>query len=128
MGLCVDLREMSFYDRNTRAGTTFWMSPESITGKEEIGGWTDIWSLGMTCLEMANGDIPNSDNSVRAMFKICTNTLGPVRGLLKNPEKWSDSFVSFVESCLTFDPFTRPTVSDLLLVCFYSSFIVLRSC
>ena len=52
------------------AGTPHWMSPEVLT-KSVYNKKTDIWSLGITCIEMAEGDPPYSNiNYVKAMLLI----------------------------------------------------------
>jgi serine/threonine protein kinase len=52
------------------AGTPHWMSPEVLT-KSEYNKKTDIWSLGITAIEMAEGDPPYSNiNYIKAMLLI----------------------------------------------------------
>ena len=56
--------------KQTMAGTPHWMSPEVLT-KSVYNKKTDIWSLGITCIEMAEGDPPYSNiNYVKAMLLI----------------------------------------------------------
>jgi serine/threonine kinase 4 len=60
------------------AGTPHWMSPEVLT-KSEYNKKTDIWSLGITAIEMAEGDPPYSNmNYIKAMLYIPIN---PPQGL-----------------------------------------------
>lgn len=60
----------SFTDKNTVIGTPYWMSPEVIS-KSNYNKKTDIWSLGITAIEMAEGDPPFGNiHPVRAMFMI----------------------------------------------------------
>ena len=102
------------------AGTSYYMPPEMITSFE-IGPWCDIWSLGISLLEMANGSLP-FDDPIKTMFSVCSNSYGKFSSLLKNPERWSEGFVHFLDSCLQFDHLKRPTASDLLNVFFYFFF------
>ena len=86
------------------------MSPE-IIGKTKYDQKTDIWSLGITSIEMAEGVPPYSHiHPIRAMFVIQKN---PPKGLAY-PEKFSKQFNDFVEKCLTIDAAERPSAADLL--------------
>lgn len=96
--------------RNTVIGTPFWMAPEVI---QEIGYdcVADIWSLGITALEMAEGKPPYGDiHPMRAIFMIPTKPPPSFR----EPEKWSAEFLDFVSVCLVKNPEERATASDLL--------------
>ncbi len=92
------------------------MSPE-VLSNSDYNKKTDIWSLGITAIEMAEGDPPYSHiNYLRAMFVIQRK---PAQGLTI-PEKWSTEFNNFVKRCLTLDPKYRPTAKELLLDPFIS--------
>ncbi|KAI6205898.1 Non-specific serine/threonine protein kinase [Aphelenchoides besseyi] len=96
--------------RNTVIGTPFWMAPELI---QEIGYNTkaDIWSLGITAIEMAEGRPPLSENHpMRAIFMIPTKP----PPTLKHPEEWSDCFNDFIAKCLVKNQDDRPTAEELL--------------
>uniref|UniRef100_A0A671TVJ7 Serine/threonine-protein kinase 3 n=2 Tax=Sparus aurata TaxID=8175 RepID=A0A671TVJ7_SPAAU len=96
--------------RNTVIGTPFWMAPEVI---QEIGYncVADIWSLGITSIEMAEGKPPYADiHPMRAIFMIPTNPPPTFR----KPELWSDEFTDFVKKCLVKNPEQRATATQLL--------------
>ncbi|XP_039269293.1 serine/threonine-protein kinase 4-like [Styela clava] len=96
--------------RNTVIGTPFWMAPEVI---QEIGYdcVADVWSLGITAIEIAEGKPPYSDiHPMRAIFMIPTNPPPTFR----NPEKWSMEFIDFVSKCLVKSPEQRATATQLL--------------
>jgi p21-activated kinase 1 len=96
--------------RKTICGTTYWMAPEVIQGFE-YGQEVDVWSLGILCIELAEGAPPYmSDPPGRALYLI---VLRGVPGLAKK-EHWSAEFNDFVDQCLLRDPTQRPTVARLL--------------
>ena len=100
----------SFSKKNSKIGTPYWMSPEIIQQSQHNQS-TDIWSLGITCIEMAEGEPPFSNiKPMRAMMNIIKN---PPKGLSK-PEIWSKEFNDFVAKCLTLNPLKRPNSKDLL--------------
>jgi serine/threonine protein kinase len=96
--------------RRTVIGSPFWMAPEVI---EEVGYGekVDVWSLGITCIELAEGAPPMSEiHPMRAIFLI------PSRPppTLANEAKWSPAFVEFVRRCLVKDPAERASAADML--------------
>ena len=96
--------------RNTVIGTPFWMAPEVI---QEIGYdcQADIWSLGITALEMAEGKPPYGDiHPMRAIFMIPTKPPPSFR----EPDRWSQEFIDFVQRCLVKNPEQRATSTELL--------------
>ena len=97
-------------DKDTFIGSPFWMSPEVIN-KSKYNKKTDIWSLGITAIELAEGEPPYSHiHPIRAMFAI---RMHPPKELTM-PKKWSPEFNDFVGKCLNIDPKSRPNAKDLL--------------
>ncbi|XP_043558522.1 traf2 and NCK-interacting protein kinase-like isoform X6 [Chiloscyllium plagiosum] len=100
--------------RNTFIGTPYWMAPEVIACDENPDATydfkSDLWSLGITAMEMAEGAPPLCDmHPMRALFLIPRNP--PPR--LKS-KKWSKKFVSFIEGCLVKNHGQRPATDQLL--------------
>ena len=94
----------------SKIGTPYWMSPEVISQKS-YDSKCDIWSLGITCIELAEGEPPYSEvRTFLVMKKILNN---PPKGLTK-PELWSKDFNNFVQKCLIIEPDQRPTATQLL--------------
>ncbi|NWV51906.1 MYO3A protein, partial [Daphoenositta chrysoptera] len=101
--------------RNTSVGTPFWMAPEVIACEQQLDSSydarCDAWSLGITAIELGDGDPPLADlHPMRALFKIPRNP-SPT---LQQPELWSPEFNDFINKCLTKDYEKRPSVSTLL--------------
>ncbi|XP_064188570.1 myosin-IIIa isoform X2 [Anguilla rostrata] len=101
--------------RNTSVGTPFWMAPEVIACEQQLDSTydarCDVWSLGITAIELGDGDPPLADlHPMRALFKIPRNP----PPTLHQPELWSDDFNNFICKCLIKDFELRPNVSDLL--------------
>lgn len=91
-------------------GSPLWMSPEMIA-KSEYNDKTDIWSVGITAIELAEGNPPYSNlKPINAMFLIQQS---PPTGLSTEAEH-SKEFVSFVQECLTFNPDERPSAIKML--------------
>ncbi|XP_033488894.1 mitogen-activated protein kinase kinase kinase kinase 4 isoform X2 [Epinephelus lanceolatus] len=100
--------------RNTFIGTPYWMAPEVIACDENPEATydyrSDLWSLGITALEMAEGAPPLCDmHPMRALFLIPRNPPPKLKS-----KKWSKRFLSFADSCLVKNHLQRPTTDALL--------------
>lgn len=98
---------------NSFVGTPYWMAPEVILAMDEgqYDGKVDVWSLGITCVELAERKPPYFNmNAMSALYHIAQNdspNLAPTGN-------WSDTFRKFVDACLRKNPLDRPTSKQLL--------------
>ncbi|XP_008397422.1 TRAF2 and NCK interacting kinase a isoform X12 [Poecilia reticulata] len=101
--------------RNTFIGTPYWMAPEVIACDENPEATydckSDLWSLGITAIEMAEGAPPLCDmHPMRALFLIPRNPAPRLKS-----KKWSRKFQSFIENTLVKSHSHRPSTEHLLL-------------
>ncbi|XP_011930481.1 PREDICTED: serine/threonine-protein kinase TAO3 isoform X2 [Cercocebus atys] len=97
---------------NSFVGTPYWMAPEVILAMDEgqYDGKVDIWSLGITCIELAERKPPLFNmNAMSALYHIAQNDSPTLQS-----NEWTDSFRRFVDYCLQKIPQERPTSVELL--------------
>ncbi|CAL1268100.1 unnamed protein product [Larinioides sclopetarius] len=101
--------------RDSFIGTPYWMAPEVVlceTFRDNPYDYkADIWSLGITLIELAEMDPPNHEMTpMRVLLKIQKQD----PPTLSQPSKWSKHFNDFVSKCLVKDPQKRATAKELL--------------
>uniref|UniRef100_A0AAY4C6Z9 Serine/threonine-protein kinase TAO3 n=1 Tax=Denticeps clupeoides TaxID=299321 RepID=A0AAY4C6Z9_9TELE len=97
---------------NSFVGTPYWMAPEVILAMDEgqYEGKVDIWSLGITCIELAERKPPLFNmNAMSALYHIAQNDSPALQS-----NDWSDPFRNFVDYCLQKNPQDRPSSAELL--------------
>lgn len=101
--------------RHSHIGTPFWMAPEVIACESqydmEYDYKADIWSLGITGIELADSVTPyHGEHPARVLFRIPRDPPPSV----KEPSRWSASYLDFLACCLVKDMDKRPGVLELL--------------
>lgn len=101
--------------RDTFIGSPFWMAPEVVmceTFRDHPYEYkVDVWSLGITLIELAQMQPPNHDlTPMRVLLRIQKSD----PPTLQQPNKWSPEFNDFIKRCLIKDPNQRPSIEELL--------------
>eukprot|EP01114_Cavostelium_apophysatum_P020515 TRINITY_DN6900_c0_g1_i1.p1 TRINITY_DN6900_c0_g1~~TRINITY_DN6900_c0_g1_i1.p1 ORF type:complete len:599 (-),score=81.49 TRINITY_DN6900_c0_g1_i1:1138-2913(-) len=108
-GLAVEMGPNRQKKQHGQAGTPLWMAPEMLKGV----GYTykaDIWSLGITIIEMAEGRPPHWNKTPEEAAAAIVNDVPPS---LSDPSKWSEEMKHFLSCCLRPDPRVRPSAEKL---------------
>ena len=109
-GLAVQL-EHSCSKRSTQCGTSWYIAPERYRGATEMK--SDVWSLGITLIELAEGKNPFAEKESSAEI-MCAVLMSDPPSL--SSSKWSAAFVDFVNKCLMKDVSERWSVRQLMEV------------
>ena len=98
--------------RISKKGSPYWMSPQ-VASSVKYDFKTDIWSLGITCVELLEGEPPFSDLKPKnVMEKIAKHP--PSAEEIIDLNEHTSEFKSFVEHCLEIDPKKRYSAKELL--------------
>ncbi|CAM4802321.1 unnamed protein product [Rotaria magnacalcarata] len=102
--------------RNSSVGTSLWMAPEVIACAYQLDysfdERCDIWSLGITAIELADGEAPLCQfHPTKVLFEIPRRPPPTVR---RDATKWSEDFTKFISACLIKDYEQRPSAEELL--------------
>jgi len=115
-GISTQLSATITGNAKTMIGTTYWMAPEIMD--ESYSYKIDIWSLGITAIEMVEGEPPNWNlKPFQLMIKLPKDP--PPK--LKDGSKFSKEFVDFITNCLQKDPTKRPDTKKLTQLSFILS-------
>ncbi|KAF8150399.1 kinase-like domain-containing protein [Mycena galopus ATCC 62051] len=108
-GFCTKFADLkSMHDM--MIGTPYWMAPEVVKHKE-YGAKVDIWSLGITAIEMIEKEPPYIDEEPHTALKLIAANGKPP---LKKPEVLSRELKGFLDVCLRVDVSSRATAKELL--------------
>ena len=100
--------------RKSKKGSPYWMSPQVIR-KDNYDNKTDIWSLGITCLELVQGEPPNSELSPQeVMDKIGNQKFYFEDFFCGKKSFYSNDFINFVTQCLQINPQQRASAKELI--------------
>ena len=103
------MNSISTFARNDRESRSWlYISPEVYEGRTELK--SDVWSLGITLIELAEGQNPYDGCSSSAVMKAILFNDPPAL----SSSKWSAVFVDFVGKCLVKDVSERWSVSELM--------------
>ncbi|XP_055376536.1 neither inactivation nor afterpotential protein C [Condylostylus longicornis] len=108
--------DSTFGKTGTCIGSPCWMAPEIVTAPEKketeiYDSRSDVWALGITAIELADGKPPFADmHPTRAMFQIVRN---PPPTLIKQ-SAWSQNFLDFIAECLEKNPENRAHMLEIV--------------
>ena len=109
-GVGIQLTEEEY--RTSKKGSPYWMSPQVVLN-EKYDTKTDIWSLGITCVELVEGEPPNGDLKPGKVMEKIASSPPRVEDIIDVNEH-TDEFIDFVRLCLEIDPTKRPTAAELI--------------
>jgi len=104
--------------RCTLIGSPCYMAPEILDQERQQGydNKVDVWSLGITALELAYGKPPNSELTTMQLIILTLNEDPPK---LNKETFWDENFQEFIQFCLVKDPTQRKSADELLKCNFF---------
>jgi len=114
------LSRPKFGKRRSFVGTPCWMAPELIQGKR-YDVKADIWSFGITAIELAQGRPPRSRESAHTVLLETVQGSSPTLLREGGVHRYSRAFKDIVDACLAKNPSKRPTAAELLQTPFFKS-------
>ena len=100
--------------RSSIKGSPYWMSPQVIQ-KENYDSKTDIWSLGITCLELTEGEPPFSDLNPNEVMDFIGNKKFTFDDFFRRKKSYySKEFINFIKKCLEINPEKRASAKELI--------------
>lgn len=106
-GLSIEQKHLK---KPSMVGSPHWMAPEMIN-RQIYSSAVDIWSFGVSLLELTNRNPPWNESKIKTMFLTATEGM---KNPLTDPEKWSDSYKDFLSRVFEMDQFKRATAKELL--------------
>ncbi|GBE78454.1 Serine/threonine-protein kinase fray2 [Sparassis crispa] len=104
--------------RKSFVGTPCWMAPEVINGRTYDAS-ADIWSFGITALELTQGRAPRSLLTPHKALLQTVQDAPPQLDRAGGAYTYSRAFQEVVAACLNKDPTRRPTAAELLATPFF---------
>ena len=100
--------------RSSIKGSPYWMSPQVIQ-KENYDSKTDIWSLGITCIELTQGEPPFSELNPNEVMDIIGNKKFTFNDFFMGKKSnYSKEFINFISKCLEINPQNRGSAKELI--------------
>lgn len=86
------------------------MAPEVMDQEVGYDIKADMWSLGITAIEIAEGKVPHADLPSMKVIMMVLNSKSPS---ICQYDGWSQEFKAFVDDCLIKDPSKRLHSADI---------------
>ena len=124
-GLSKEILSSPTHEKKEIVGTMIYQAPEHLDPslQSDIGAKSDIWSVGLTVLEIALGRFPTETDIL--FDPACTSAFDIIYAIISpNGQPFSKEFVEFCAQCLIRIPADRPRASSLMVYSFYRKLIL----